>query len=393
MSEQEPTISEILIDTQANLPKLEDYGYDPSTLLTSSLLGTTYFQTGSQSSTNSGAMPFDESVVPGGATGTEEGQGVPMTGLFTLGDATEASGAIRLVIADGKGDVYLASGKTDFVTTTAGFIIGIDDSDADKVKFYLGDTVNYLYWDGSNLTITGAVTASALDIGGADSTSWHVDSSGNMWLGDAAFASAPFKVSSAGALTTTNATITGTVNATAGTFSGTITASGTISGGTITGATITGATITGSTLQTGTAGENVNITSAYISVRNGASELGYFKATSGTYAGTELKTDAIYLGGGLSYILGNSSGMSLVTDSGTKAIYIQGQAGIFLGAASEFTVDQALSAVIVSDSATFNIPKNAGAPTGGSSGGMVLDTTNSRIYFKVGSTWKYAALT
>lgn len=36
---------------------------------------------------------------------------------------------------------------------------------------------------------------------------------------------------------------------------------------------------------------------------------------------------------------------------------------------------------------------NAGAPTGGDSGDVVLDTTNSRLYVKVGSTWKYAALT
>lgn len=36
---------------------------------------------------------------------------------------------------------------------------------------------------------------------------------------------------------------------------------------------------------------------------------------------------------------------------------------------------------------------NAGAPTGGDSGDVVLDTTNSRLYVKVGATWKYAALT
>lgn len=35
----------------------------------------------------------------------------------------------------------------------------------------------------------------------------------------------------------------------------------------------------------------------------------------------------------------------------------------------------------------------AGAPTGGDSGDVALDTTNSRFYVKVGSTWKYAALT
>lgn len=48
-------------------------------------------------------------------------------------------------------------------------------------------------------TFRGTLAATAIDIGGADSTSFHVDTSGNMWLGNAAYASAPAKVSSAGA--------------------------------------------------------------------------------------------------------------------------------------------------------------------------------------------------
>lgn len=93
-------------------------------------------------------------------------------------------------------------------------------------------------------TISGAtISGGTIDIGGADATSFHVDSSGNMWLGDAAYASAPFKVSSSGALTATSATITGAINATSGTFSGNITSSATISGGTLTGTTITGSTL------------------------------------------------------------------------------------------------------------------------------------------------------
>jgi len=42
--------------------------------------------------------------------------------------------------------------------------------------------------------------SSTIDIGGADATSFHVDIGGNMWLGAAIYADAPFKVSSAGAL-------------------------------------------------------------------------------------------------------------------------------------------------------------------------------------------------
>mgnify|MGYP007071597963 CR=1 FL=1 len=50
-------------------------------------------------------------------------------------------------------------------------------------------------------TIKGALSAGTIDIGGADATSFHVDVNGNMWLGNAAFASAPFSVSNAGTLT------------------------------------------------------------------------------------------------------------------------------------------------------------------------------------------------
>lgn len=40
-----------------------------------------------------------------------------------------------------------------------------------------------------------------------------------------------------------------------------------------------------------------------------------------------------------------------------------------------------------------NTATNAGAPTGGADGDIVIDTTNSRLYVKIGGTWKYAALT
>jgi hypothetical protein len=60
-------------------------------------------------------------------------------------------------------------------------------------------------------TFRGSVTGASIDIGGVDATSFHVDTSGNMWLGNATFASAPFKVSSAGAITATGVTVTGAI--------------------------------------------------------------------------------------------------------------------------------------------------------------------------------------
>ncbi len=156
-------------------------------------------------------------------------------------------------------------------------------------NFYLrGSGTNALTWNGSTLAVSGAITASTIEIG-ANDTILKVDTAGNLSIGHDTPSSAPFQVSnagaviasnltitggeitglnstgisinggvfavtSAGALTATNATITGaitatsgtftgTVNANAGAFSGTINATGTISGGTITGAAITAGTI------------------------------------------------------------------------------------------------------------------------------------------------------
>ena len=53
----------------------------------------------------------------------------------------------------------------------------------------------------------------AINIGGSDSTSFHVDSDGNMFLGAGTIGSAPFKVTNAGAVTATSYTLTGgTIN-------------------------------------------------------------------------------------------------------------------------------------------------------------------------------------
>lgn len=87
-------------------------------------------------------------------------------GPIILGDGVNQPGTITLTVAPGQGDIYIAAGKTDFTNAANGFIIGIDDSDADKVKMYLGDATENMYWDGSNLYLTGTITANAGVIGG-----------------------------------------------------------------------------------------------------------------------------------------------------------------------------------------------------------------------------------
>jgi len=84
----------------------------------------------------------------------------------------------------------------------------------------------------SSATITGTITATAGTIGGftVDSTEGLYAGSGatriqlkvgtGLWLGATAYGSAPFRVSPAGALVATSATIAGSITATAGTIAG-----------------------------------------------------------------------------------------------------------------------------------------------------------------------------
>lgn len=58
----------------------------------------------------------------------------------------------------------------------------------------------------------GSINGTSLDIGGFDATSFHVDAQGNMWIGAATFAAAPFKVTSAGAMTATTGTFSGAID-------------------------------------------------------------------------------------------------------------------------------------------------------------------------------------
>lgn len=63
--------------------------------------------------------------------------------------------------------------------------------------------------EGNSGTFRGAISASTIDIGGSDVTSFHVDIDGNMWSGSGTFATGTFKVSSSGALSTNQIINTG----------------------------------------------------------------------------------------------------------------------------------------------------------------------------------------
>ena len=113
----------------------------------------------------------------------------------------------------------IQQGKKEYTNVDTGFILGFDPTDGYS-KFYIGNSLNYLNWDGTNLTIIGGLSVSSLNI--PDTTtanSFHVDSSGNAWWGTnvaTGYATAPAKILNTGAATFTNATITGALTTAAG---------------------------------------------------------------------------------------------------------------------------------------------------------------------------------
>lgn len=126
----------------------------------------------------------------------------------------------------------IKQGKNNFDNTETGFILGIDDGMA---KFYIGNTTNYLNWTGTELIISGNITATSGAIGGwtINATSL-TDAAGTVgmssavtagddirfWAGNVTPGSAPFRVTEAGVLTATSATITGSITATSGNIGG-----------------------------------------------------------------------------------------------------------------------------------------------------------------------------
>lgn len=117
------------------------------------------------------------------------------------------SGSAVSTVSQALGLVY--SGKTGFSNDETGYILGNDEG---VQKFFIGTAADYFNFDGTNVTISGTLSAGAIDIGGADATSFHVDSTGNMWLGAGVIGSAVAKILNTGEATFTKATISGGAN-------------------------------------------------------------------------------------------------------------------------------------------------------------------------------------
>ncbi len=97
---------------------------------------------------------------------------------------------IDLSVLEGAGDVGIFGGTYDRAlwTATGGFLMGIDDSDSNKVKLFLGNATNWMDWNVTTLntlTIAGSLVASQIHIPDENTTanSFHVETDGDAWWG------------------------------------------------------------------------------------------------------------------------------------------------------------------------------------------------------------------
>lgn len=136
---------------------------------------------------------------------------------------------------DGNGDVYLGMGTftASAWTCAGGILIGLDDSDNNEAKMFMGDSSSSIDWNvttADTLTVKGSITATTGAIGGFSIGSDYIRDAANsfglastvtggddvrFWAGDtyANRATAPFRVTEAGVVTATSATISGTITA------------------------------------------------------------------------------------------------------------------------------------------------------------------------------------
>lgn len=136
-----------------------------------------------------GTAEFDGAVI----RGTLDASSVNVTNLSASNISTGTLSADR--IAGGSID----TSKLSFTPVSGSNVVATINASSEGITI-----------DADTLDLTGTLSVGdALDVGGSDASSFHVDVNGNMWLGDAAYASAPFKVSNAGALEASSFALSG----------------------------------------------------------------------------------------------------------------------------------------------------------------------------------------
>jgi hypothetical protein len=85
-------------------------------------------------------------------------------------------------------------------------------SDVRSATYSAGTSGWKIAADGTAEFNGGGFSVTSIDIGGNDASSFHVNTEGDMWLGASASASAPFRVTKAGVLTALSGTFSGNLN-------------------------------------------------------------------------------------------------------------------------------------------------------------------------------------
>src|SRR3990167_6995941 len=81
-----------------------------------------------------------------------------MSNVITGGVAPKSLTSGELISEFEQEAGILFSGKSAFDNTERGYRLGIDTTDSNLEKFYIGNTTTYLNWTGSALIIAGSLT-------------------------------------------------------------------------------------------------------------------------------------------------------------------------------------------------------------------------------------------
>ena len=181
--------------------------------------------------------------------------------LDTSGNATFSGFVLASQIIGGS--IIIGTGNNTFKADSNGIYLGNATFGSAPFRVTLSGALT-----ANSATIRGDIIAGSTFTVATGSNTIRADSNG-LYVGSSAFATAPFNVTLSGALTASQATVTGEINATSGHFSGTISAVGTIAGGTITGADITAAghlkvSSTTANVSYGNAGLQFGTSAAYV---------------------------------------------------------------------------------------------------------------------------------
>ena len=173
--------------------------------------------------------------------GTHDANTFAFSNAGTTGWAITSSGDAVFTNGLFRGNLFV--GSDDYWYSNGAFALGGNTG----IYRNVGEGITL----GSNVTILGGVTASAVSTPGID-----IDSAGNLTASSFALygngaivtSSGNFAVDAGGNLYAENATIYGEINATSGSISGNLVAGGTISSTDISGVNISGVNISGSTI-------------------------------------------------------------------------------------------------------------------------------------------------